>query len=414
MSKKMTSKKLPLKITDIMGTNSCVHRIQIVSGRKPVIQTIVLFGGISAMLSAMSWNVEIFATCRFFAGLFIGGFHVCYTLVTECVGSKLRARACFFLFMAHYLGTLFGSTMAYFTMSEDGYGGWRTFILIASAPLLFIFVMVTFLCPESPRFLMVSGKSDEALEVIQTLNPSANKNTVLSKIQVESRGSLSDLFKSLTNARIITTLAISFAILRFENLGITLMYFEYLQNPTADDCELFVQTYNIEKKCEPLKSDDYLLNIAYTNAQLGAAILSTTMADVFGRRFALIFSTFFGTCAFMSYYFCMPSYLITICAIITKCLALSCVMVMFLFINELFPTYIRSIASGFVDSCSRVGLILSPFIAQFLSKEDFKIALSCYIATGFIAVILFQSIKEETKNQAQVDSDKIEENLKGH
>ena len=379
-----------------------------------MIQTIVLLGGISAFLSSVAWNPEVFAVCRFFVGLFVGGFHVCYTLVTECVGSKLRARACFFLFVAQYMGALVGSALAFLTMSEDGFGGWRAYILIASSPLLLIFFMVSLFCPESPRFLMVSGKSNEALRVVQNLNPSANKNISLSKIQVESRGSMSDLFKSLTNARIIITLAISFAIIRFENLGITLMYFEYLQNPKSDDCDLFMQTYNIERKCEPLKSDDYLLNIVYTNSQLAAAILSTSMADVFGRRLTLIYATFFGTCAFTSYYFCMSSYLITIFAMFTKCLALSCVMVTFLFINELFPTYIRSVASGFVDACSRTGLILSPFIAQFLSKEDYKIALSCYIATGFIAVILFQSIKEETKDQAQVDSDKIEENLKGH
>ena len=387
----------------------CVY----ISGRRVVLQICSLIGTFSVIVSATSQGPTLFATSRFVGGFAVGGMHIAYTFVSECFGARLRAKAVFILFIAHYSGSIIGAVLAFFMLPEGGFGGWRLFIIFTTTPMFMIFILVTHFCPESPRFLLISGESKKALEVIQSFNRKQNENIILAPIVVKNRGSVGDLFRNLEQSILLVSICSAFFFLRFQSLGLTLLYYENLQNPNADqNCDIFVETYEKENECELLKSSDYLQNILFTNAQLVSAIVSTTLADAFGRRFAMYSTSSLGTISLGLLLFCMPSILLTFSAMVAKFLILASIMVIFLYVNELYPTYIRSLALGCVESASRFGLILSPFVAQFLSKTSYPIALSIYILSGVVAVILLQAAKEETKNRVSEDSDLIDENLK--
>ncbi|XP_075249393.1 putative transporter svop-1 [Convolutriloba macropyga] len=382
-------------------------------GRKLVIQIGSVIGSTAAVISVLSQGPELFVFARFTVGFSLGGVHVCYTYISECFGSRLRAKSIFVLFISTYVGSLAGSFLAVFTIPEDGVGGWRLFVTLTSLPMVLMFFLVSLICPESPRFLLVAGKSEKALNVIQSFNKNANKNIILSPIKVTKRGSIGELFRSFDSAILLISMSLAFFALRFESLGLTLLFYENLQSSDDRKCDVFVQTTESSKKhCNEFSTNDLVMNVLFTNAQLGSAILSTTLSDVIGRRFALYSMSSIGTVLFGLYFFCMPSILLTFSAMIAKCLILGSGMVFVLYINELYPTYIRSIAIGFADSLARLGLIISPFFAQYLSKTNYSAAVGVYLVSGFLAVLLLQSAKEETKNRVSSDSNQVDQELK--
>lgn len=56
------------------------------------------------------------------------------------------------------------------------FNAWRVYILFTSLPSLIGFVMI-YQYPETPRYLMLKGKMDESLEVLEQIYFYNHKNT---------------------------------------------------------------------------------------------------------------------------------------------------------------------------------------------------------------------------------------------
>ena len=261
-------------------------------------------------------------------------------------------------------------------------------------------LLVTLFCPESPRFLLFSGKPGKALEVIQSLDKSKVLDRVyLTPVKIEQRGSFNELFathKSTTNILKLSTIYFGF---RFLKLVINLIYFEDLQNPNASACNLFVETYNgYQEKCSSFNKNDYIYNLLFSLSYLFAALVSVVMADLFGRKITLQIVTGLASFSFIAFYFCMPNALLTVFAIISRGLVNAGIMVITLFINECFPTYLRSLASGFAECFSQFGYTVAPLVAQYLSKINYPLSVSLFIAISVLCFGLILTVGKETKN----------------
>ena len=130
------------------------------------------------------------------------------------------------------------------------------------------------MCPETPRFLLISGKRKEAATVIQKLDPKVGEKLELSPLTITERGSWRDLTRTLDDKVLLGLLSITFFLMRLFNLGSPLLYYETLQNPHASESDsIFVKTYNPSKECERLKTADYALATLYTVSQLIGAFI---------------------------------------------------------------------------------------------------------------------------------------------
>lgn len=84
-------------------------------------------------------------------------------------GSMLSSMAAFWT-----LGNLFVAGLAWlviptdigFTSESFKYNSWRIFLLLCSFPS-FVVALLLFMLPESPKFLLMRGRTKEALEVFQ-------------------------------------------------------------------------------------------------------------------------------------------------------------------------------------------------------------------------------------------------------
>ncbi|KAL3628960.1 hypothetical protein CASFOL_028006 [Castilleja foliolosa] len=133
-------------------------------GRKRSVLLSCLLTSVTIFLTSLSPNIWIYALLRFANGFSRAGIGIsCLVLSTEAVGRKWRGQVGqygFFFFAAGFLSI---PIIAYPTRTC-----WRNLYKIISVLPLFysIFILIPFVS-ESPRWLLVRGRTEEALDVLR-------------------------------------------------------------------------------------------------------------------------------------------------------------------------------------------------------------------------------------------------------
>ncbi|KAL2555322.1 Organic cation/carnitine transporter 1 [Forsythia ovata] len=133
-------------------------------GRKRTVLLSCLLTSATTFLTSLSPNVWIYSLLRFANGFSRSGIGICcIVLSTEAVGRKWRGQVGqygFFFFTAGFLSL---PLIAYPTRTC-----WRNmYKIISFLPLVYaIFILMPFVS-DSPRWLLVRGRSEEALEVLK-------------------------------------------------------------------------------------------------------------------------------------------------------------------------------------------------------------------------------------------------------
>lgn len=133
-------------------------------GRKRAVLASCLLTAATIFLTSFSQNIWIYSLLRFANGFSRAGIGICcLVLSTETIGRKWRGQVGqvgFFFFAAGFLSI---PLIAYPTRTC-----WRTlYRIISILPLLYsIFILMPFVA-ESPRWLLVRGRSREALDVLR-------------------------------------------------------------------------------------------------------------------------------------------------------------------------------------------------------------------------------------------------------
>ncbi|CAK9182554.1 unnamed protein product [Ilex paraguariensis] len=132
-------------------------------GRKRTVFISCLLTSTTAFLTSLSPNIWIYALLRFANGFARSGIGICcLVLSTEAVGRKWRGQVGqygFFFFTAGFLSL---PLIAYPTRTH-----WRyIYRIISFLPLVYSLFILPFVS-ESPRWLVVRGRSKEALEVLK-------------------------------------------------------------------------------------------------------------------------------------------------------------------------------------------------------------------------------------------------------
>ncbi|CAM9707857.1 unnamed protein product [Pylaiella littoralis] len=129
---------------------------------------------VAGILSALSPSLIVLCLCRVVVGFGVGGnMPVTTSLVTELLPTSERATV-----MCRVAGTMWGTGMIFASLlglllaNVFGPGQeeamWRWFLGLAALPSAMVAVAYKFL-PESPRFLQVMGRHDEARQVLEDM-----------------------------------------------------------------------------------------------------------------------------------------------------------------------------------------------------------------------------------------------------
>lgn len=116
----------------------------------------VIFAGLSAAVPKF-W---MFVVLRFFIGTALGGGMLCcYVLMIELSGKSFRPYLTALLEISYILSYISLPILAYFLRE------WRHLQLATSLPWLFV-ISYYFLIPESPRWLITTGQTEQAIQVL--------------------------------------------------------------------------------------------------------------------------------------------------------------------------------------------------------------------------------------------------------
>jgi MFS transporter, SP family, arabinose:H+ symporter len=173
-------------------------------GRKKMLLFCAVLYAVSGVLSALPRTFEWFLLARFLSGVGIGASSmICPTYIAEIAPEKMRGRLGSLFQVAIVSGvfiTLFVNREVH-KMGNDDWNtamGWRWMVGLEAVPAI-IFFFLLFTVPESPRWLALHSKEDEARDIFERVSGSERADQELVAIRTamkEESGQFSELFTS--------------------------------------------------------------------------------------------------------------------------------------------------------------------------------------------------------------------------
>jgi MFS family permease len=126
--------------------------------------------------TALSWNVASYALFRFLTGAGIGGEYTAInSTIQELVPARYRGWTDLVINGSFWIGAAMGAVSAIVLLDPAFVGvdyGWRLAYFTGAVLGLFVLVMRMWI-PESPRWLMIHGRPDEAHAIVAEIEQSA-------------------------------------------------------------------------------------------------------------------------------------------------------------------------------------------------------------------------------------------------
>jgi MFS family permease len=141
-------------------------------GRKKLFLVTLATYSVATICTALSMNFLFFAFCRFFTGLGIGGEYAAInSAVDELIPGKVRGTVDLFVNATFWIGATVGSIAAFVLLGGHGLPldkSWRYAFGIGGALGLGV-LLLRLKVPESPRWLMLRGKEEDANRVVDAI-----------------------------------------------------------------------------------------------------------------------------------------------------------------------------------------------------------------------------------------------------
>ena len=242
-------------------------------GRRTMLKVLAVMFFLSALGTGLATNLTVFIIARFIGGLAIGGASVLSPMyISEIAPAKLRGR----LVATSQLAIVSGILIAFFTnylLMGTGESNWRYMFLSGTIPAL-IFLILLFFVSQSPRWLVMIGKIDEATEVIKKVNSSEDVNFIMEEITQSINKESLDKNVAVFKKPYLRLVLIGVAVGMFNQFtGInTILYYAptIFKSAGFSNNSAFFQTVMVG-----------LTNLVFT-------IIAMTMIDKLGRKFLLM------------------------------------------------------------------------------------------------------------------------------
>ncbi len=184
-------------------------------GRRASLTLIGVLYFVSAVGSALAWDWHSFLIFRLIGGIGVGGASVVSPMyIAEISPARFRGR----LVAITQFNIVFGILVAYFSnylISQIDLGAieWRWMFGVEALPAA-AFVFLLFLTPFSPRWLVLQGRSEEAVRVLRTLRTDSHNvddevRDIQASLALESHSLQEPLFQRAYSKPIMLAVAIA-------------------------------------------------------------------------------------------------------------------------------------------------------------------------------------------------------------
>ena len=138
-------------------------------GRRRLLIQIALLFSVSSVAVACSNSIACFIAARFLGGIAVGGVSLLSPLyVAEIAPPSVRGRLGALYQMSIIIGIVVSYTINYLLL-DSGAANWRWMFLTGIAPSI-VFLLAIILAPETPRFLVLEGRLEEAFRVLERIS----------------------------------------------------------------------------------------------------------------------------------------------------------------------------------------------------------------------------------------------------
>ena len=362
-------------------------------GRRAVILYTLLIYSIGSFLCGLATDYWTLLLFRFITGFGLGGeLPAASTLVSEISPIKSRGRNVIILESFWAWGWIAASMVAFLVIPAFG---WRMAFFVGALPALFA-ALLRFKVPESPRYLEVNGKREEAERIVEELERSAGVESVKDDTPsngIEKRPWYEE-FKMLWKRENLRSTAVLWVIW----FGINFGYYGFvLWTPSL----LTDQGFDIVKS--------FGFTVIMCIAQLPGYFSAAYLVERWGRKPTLIVY-FFGTAA-AAWFFGHADSEMTI--LLAGCLlyffALGAWGCVYSYTPEVYPTDVRGSGAGWASAFGRIGAFIAPFIVPILyssfgTEYGFVLVFAVLSAAFAMVAIVIAIFGRETKGMSLRDT----------
>lgn len=327
-------------------------------GRRRVFILNLLVYSVFSFAAAFSPNIETFLVLRVIAGVGLGAELVLVdTYLAEFMPAQRRGRMTAWAYTIGFLGVPLAALLGGRLVAREeflGIDGWRWLLLFGGLGAVFIMAVRTML-PESPRWLESRGRPDEARAVVESVVAKVAPGTVVAESPTpDTVADAGDDAPSVAQA-------LKIAFRDYRKRTVMLVIFQVLQTVAYYGFGTLAPLVLVGKGFEVTESLGYAA-LAFAGYPLGS-LISVPLVERFERKHLIIASALgIAVCGIV---FAAST---NVAVIVLAGFLLTAVSNIFsngfhIYQAEIFPTAIRSTASGVCYSLSRATSTVMPFIA---------------------------------------------------
>lgn len=368
-------------------------------GRKKVLMLAALLFAVSSVGTAVAPNLNFFVVSRIIGGMGIGIASVLSPMyISEMAPANIRGK----LISIFQLGVVCGILLIYFVNAQiaglydetwNVNMGWRWMFGSGLLPS-FIFILLLFTVPESPRWLAKQARKKEALDILTKINGENKAQQELAEINAalgeETALPLSEMFRpGLRSAMIIGIVLAIFS--QVTGINAIMYYAPEIFKSTGDGSDsALMQTVLVG-----------VINVLFT-------LVAIRYVDRLGRKKLLLIGiTGMIICLLVigtAFYLNMQQGYLVLVAILAyiSCFAISLGPLTFVVIAEIFPTRARGTAMSVATFILWISVfIVSQTFPMLIGSPIIGIALTfwIYMLMAIFAFLFVWKMVPETKGK---------------
>ncbi|GAA4909713.1 putative MFS transporter [Actinomycetospora succinea] len=325
-------------------------------GRRRVFLLNLLTYSLFSLAAAFSPDIGWFLVLRFLAGIGLGAELVLVdTYLAEFLPAHARGRYTAWAYTVGFLGVPVAALLGGKLVASAqilGIDGWRWLLIAGGLGAVFVLVLRRVL-PESPRWLESQGRDDEAVEVARTIAAKVGRPVSPEEVpragpaEPEKRSTVDVLRTALTGT--------------YRQRMIMLLIFQVLQTIAYYGFGTLAPLVLVSKGFEVTESLGYAA-LTFFGYPIGS-LISVPLVERFERKWLIVGSAI--AIAVLGIVFAAASavWLIVLAGFLLTSASNIFSNAFHIYQAEIFPTSIRSTASGVAYSLSRATSVVMPFVA---------------------------------------------------
>lgn len=352
-------------------------------GRRRVLIATVAMDAVCGLLSVFAPDFASLLVLRFLVGMAVGGtLPVDYAMMAEFLPAKNRGRWLILLEGSWSIGTVAIALAAWGASLAGVDDAWRYLFAATVIPAV-IGIGLRFLVPESPLYLLRSGRGDDAKAIIDRMLVVNGRDGLApgTRIAVPKPVKATGIFSPDLRQRSLLILSAWFLV-SVSYYGI----FTWMPAKLAGDGFGFVRGYG------------FLVIMAL--AQIPGYALAAYGVEAWGRKPTLVGFCLLSGSACLLFVLAPSAPLIGASLLLMSFALLGTWGALYAYTPELYPTASRATGMGSASAMARLGGLSAPTVVGYAVSQGMGFAVAIFAALLVLAAVAAQFIRVETRNSS--------------